>query len=211
MKDKDHDEKKFADKRIEAILDERRQLREELMLLQRYLMGLGPVLMTVLGSAFVATLGKDAPAFIQANRGYVLMFLNQLLFFVALYTAMIVLNGQIHNRYIAYLERKLNGLLGERLSQWESLGDAFQPSFAILSAVLVSILSAGFIALAWMTFSVMGKCWLLLLNVAQFLFVAGTFVYQFIWGDKRYDARLEPKAITTTAEQDQSSRSLRSG
>jgi hypothetical protein len=182
---------KFDEKCIEAILDERRQLRQELIVLQRTIMGLVPLLVTVLGGFFIASLSKDVPLFFQANRGVVLAFLNQLLFFLGLYTVLILINGQIHNRYIAHLEHKLNNLFGKPICIWEISGDAFQPTFTVLSGALFVTVSAGFLALAYLTFTETHIYWLFLLNICQLLVVAGMLTYQFIWGDKHYDRYLD--------------------
>ncbi|GAM10757.1 hypothetical protein OR1_03054 [Geobacter sp. OR-1] len=184
-------EKNMLEKRIEAILDERRQLRDELIMFQRALVGLGPILVTVWGGIFVAILGKDAPRFFQENRILILTFLNQLLFFLGLYVAMIVVNGQIHNRYIAHLENELNNLVGKPTCIWEISGDAFQPSFVVLTVVLILTLSGGFLALTSLTFGATQSHWLLILNINQLILVIGAFTYQFLWGDKRYDEKLK--------------------
>jgi hypothetical protein len=58
-----------TEKKIDAILDEREQMRDEIILFSKTILSFGPLLLTILSTAFVASLSEDVPAIIKNNRG----------------------------------------------------------------------------------------------------------------------------------------------
>jgi hypothetical protein len=188
--------------KIEVILDELRQRRDEIVLLLRAMLGLGPLLVVVLSGAFVASLGTEVPPLISENRGLVLGFLNQLLFFLAVFTVLVLISMQIEARYVENREERLNALLGERVRGWESSGVLKRHSaLPYLSAVLFLVVSAGFIALACLTFREVRSYWLLALNIAQLLIVWSAQIYDVIYSERKQRAWLSLYMSGKDAEQ----------
>ena len=175
-------------KKIDVLLDEKRQRRGEIDILVRSIIQFGFLPLALLSGAFIGVISLDIQG-LNNNKLLILLVINQALFLLGIVFTLVLINMRVQTRYVISLEKKINDLFGEKVNIWDSSGLLFNYRYSSvpwLSISLLLMLYIGYVLLTQYTYVETENFVILVVNIVQLIAVLISLLIEIFYFERKH-------------------------